>query len=57
MKSEQIEQLKELVAYWREPHIGTGDANYDLGKDIAYHSCADALEEVLQSFNKDEETE
>lgn len=57
MKTEQVEQLRQLIEYWREPYIGTGEAIYDAGKETAYNNCADALEEVLQSFSKDEEIE
>ena len=51
MKSEQLEQLRELIVQWRTEHH-----EYDNGRESAYNACADALEEVVQTFNQDEES-
>lgn len=54
MTNQQIEKLNELVISWRQRGYGTGDPNYDLGVDSGRDNCADALEELLGSWQIDE---
>lgn len=56
MITEQLEQLRELIERWRENDVSTGDPEYDNGRESAYNACADALEELVQTFNADEES-
>lgn len=60
MNSEQLEQLKELLKKWRadEGYVSPDlpeCLDYESGKESAYQSCADDLEELLRTFNQDEE--
>jgi hypothetical protein len=56
MTTEQLEALQELIARWRLRDCGTGNPDYDNGRESAYNACADWLEEVVQTFTKDEES-
>ena len=56
MTTEQLEQLRDLIVQWRTEHHGWFNPEYDNGRESAYSACADALEEVLQTFNVDEES-
>lgn len=58
MKNEQLEQLQELIEKWRKIEcfaIFPESVDYETGKESAYQSCADDLEELVQTFNQDEE--
>ena len=58
MKPEQLEQLQALIEKWRSIEgfaILPESVDYETGKESAYQSCADDLEELLHTFNQDEE--
>lgn len=60
MTIEQLEQLQALIEKWRadEGYVSPDlpeCVDYETGKESAYQSCADDLEELLITFNQDEE--
>lgn len=64
MTIEELEDLRRLIYRWRNyRNLVQRNSNsselvsFDAKKELTYKHCADDLEEVLQSFSKDEEIE
>jgi hypothetical protein len=56
MTTEQLEQLRSLIEQWREKEHDRGEYCCDLTAERVCNNCADDLEEIVQTFNQDEES-